>query len=154
MYSGWHLLQTEVYVIQNLYVKFQAGKKTAIVGMNGSGKTTLIKLLCRLYQPTEGKITLNGIDIQDYQYADYLQQIAVVFQDFKLFAYTFGENVAASSEIDVEKVEEALLKAGFGERYQSLEKGTDTYLYKEYDENGVEISGGEAQKIAISRALY
>lgn len=145
---------TEVYVIQNLSVKFQAGKKTAIVGMNGSGKTTLIKLLCRLYQPTEGKITLNGIDIQDYKYADYLQQIAVVFQDFKLFAYTLGENVAASSDMDKEKVEEALSKAGFGERYQSLEKGTDTYLYKEYDENGVEISGGEAQKIAISRALY
>lgn len=145
---------TENDVIHNLSVTFHAGKKVAIVGMNGSGKTTLIKLFCRLYQPTEGTITLNGIDINEYKYAEYLNLISVVFQDFKLFAYTLGENVAASSDMDKEKAAEALSKAGFGERYQSLEKGMDTYLYKEYDENGVEISGGEAQKIAISRALY
>lgn len=145
---------TDEYVIRNLSLRFHADKKVAIVGMNGSGKTTLIKLFCRLYHPTEGTITLNGIDINDYKYGEYLNLISVVFQDFKLFAYTLGENVAASAEADEAKVEEALLKVGFGKRYQSLEQGTGTYLYKEYDENGVEFSGGEAQKIAIARALY
>ena len=145
---------TEEYVIRNLSIKFCAGQKTAIVGRNGSGKTTLIKLLCRLYQPTEGKITLNGIDIREYKYEDYLKLIGIVFQDFKLFSYTLGENVAASMNVDKEKIKEVLDKAGFGVRYQTMEKGADTYLYKEYDENGIDVSGGEAQKIAIARALY
>lgn len=145
---------TDVYVLQNVSLKIQGGSKLAIVGMNGSGKTTLIKLLCRLYQPTEGYITLNGTDIREYQYGEYLNLISVVFQDFKLFAYPLGENIAASNQVDEKKVEEALCRAGLGERYHQMEDGIKTFLYKDYDESGVEISGGEAQKIAIARALY
>lgn len=145
---------SETYVLRNLSVKFQMDKKIAIVGMNGSGKTTLIKLICRLYQPTEGKITLNGVDIGEYKLADYFEKIAVVFQDFKLFGFTLGENVAASADVDKERVEEALTKAGFGERYQTLEDGIQTYLSKDYEASGIDLSGGEEQKIAISRALY
>lgn len=145
---------TNDYVLRNLSVKFHADKKVAIVGMNGSGKTTLIKLLCRFYKPTEGKITLNGIDIHEYKYGEYMGLMSVVFQDFKLFGYTLGENVATSVEADEARVKEVLVKAGFEDRYQKLEEGINTYLYKDYSENGMDISGGEAQKIAIARALY
>ena len=122
--------------------------------MNGSGKTTFIKLLCRLYDPTEGKILLNGIDIQKYNYEEYMSIFSVVFQDFKLFSFSLGQNVAANADYDKARVEYCLKKAGFGERLAQMPNGTDTCLYKDFSENGVEISGGEAQKIALARALY
>ena len=122
--------------------------------MNGSGKTTMIKLLCRLYDPTEGYITLNGIDIQKYDYEDYLKLFSVVFQDFKLFSFSVGENVAASVDYDEDKVWSSLEKAGMLERVKAMPKGLKTPVYKDFEEDGVEISGGEAQKIAIARALY
>lgn len=140
--------------LRNVSMKFKVGQRLAIVGMNGSGKTTLIKLLCRLYDPTEGSILLNGVDIRKYDYAEYISLFSVVFQDFKLFAFNLGQNVAAAAEYDRERAEECLKKAGFGERLATLPEGTETYLYKGYDEQGVEISGGEAQKIALARALY
>ncbi len=145
---------TEVDVLKNVSLKIQPGKSLALVGMNGSGKTTLIKLLCRLYDPTEGKITLNGIDIREYMYEEYLKIFSVVFQDFKLFAFELGQNVAASAEVDEAKTMDCLQEAGFAERLQKLDDGLYTYLYKDFDEKGVEISGGEAQKIALARALY
>ena len=140
--------------LRNVSLKLHVGEHLAIVGMNGSGKTTLIKLLCRLYDPTEGEILLNGVDIRKYDYQEYMSLFSVVFQDFKLFAFRLGENVAAAAEYDKEKVVNCLKKAGLGERLDSMEQGTDTYLYNEYGEEGVEISGGEAQKIALARALY
>lgn len=126
----------------------------AVVGENGSGKTTFIKLLCRLYDPTEGKILLNGIDIKNYDYDEYLSIFSVVFQDFNLFAFSLGQNVATSVQYDAEFARECLEKAGFGERLATMPKGLETCLYKNFDEGGVEISGGEAQKIALARALY
>lgn len=122
--------------------------------MNGSGKTTLIKLLCRLYDPTEGEILLNGVNIRTLSYREYLDVFSVVFQDFGLLALTLGQNVAASEEVDRARAEECLRLASFGDRLDTLPEGLDTYLYRKYDENGVEISGGEAQKIALARALY
>ena len=140
--------------LRNVSLKFHVGQRLAIVGMNGSGKTTLIKLLCRLYDPTEGSILLNGVDIRKYNYSEYISLFSVVFQDFKLFAFNLGQNIAASAEYDREKVMECLNKAGLKERFSSLPSTTETYLYKGFDEKGVEISGGEAQKIALARALY
>ena len=145
---------SENYALRNVNMKFEIGKRLAVVGMNGSGKTTFIKLLCRLYDPTEGEILLNGIDIRKYNYAEYMNIFSVVFQDFKLFSLTLGENVASGSNIDREKVIDCLNKAGFGGRLAEMPNGIDTYLYADYKKDGVNVSGGEAQKIAIARALY
>ena len=140
--------------IHGLNQTIRAGEKLAVVGLNGAGKTTLVKLLCRLYDPTEGQILLNGIDIRKYKYEDYLKVFAVVFQDFQLLAFPLGQNVAASQNYDRERAEKCLRMAGFGERLDSMPEGLDTCLYREFDEKGVEVSGGEAQKIALARALY
>lgn len=145
---------SEGYALKNLSIKFRIGERLAVVGMNGSGKTTMIKLLCRLYDPTEGQILLNGIDIKKYDYNEYLNIFSVVFQDFKLFSFSLGQNVATSVNYDKEKVSACLRKAGLSERLEAMSKGTETALYRDFEEDGVEISGGEAQKIALARALY
>jgi ATP-binding cassette subfamily B protein len=146
---------SENYALRNVNMKFEIGKRLAVVGMNGSGKTTFIKLLCRLYDPTEGEILLNGIDIRKYNYREYMDIFSVVFQDFKLLSLKLGENVAGRTDYDKARVVDCLKKAGFADRLSTLKDGTETYLYKDYDsDNGVDVSGGEAQKIAIARALY
>ncbi len=144
----------ETYALKNVSMKFKVGKRLAIVGENGSGKTTFIKLLCRLYDPQEGQILLNGIDIRKYNYRDYMDVFSIVFQDFQLISQPLGANVAGSSTYDEAKARKALIDAGFGERLETMPDGLNTQLYKDFTENGVEVSGGEAQKIAIARALY
>ena len=114
----------------------------------------MIKLLCRLYDPDEGEILLNGVSIKKFKHYEYSKLFAVVFQDYQLFSFSLGENVAVSNQYDRERVKKCLKAAGFGERFAKLERGTDTFLYKDYEDDGVEISGGEAQKIAIARAIY
>lgn len=145
---------TETYALRHVSLKFKAGEKLAVVGMNGSGKTTMIKLLCRLYDPTEGVILLNGVDIRKYDYDEYLSLFSVVFQDFRLFSFSLGQNVAASADYDAARVTRCLQEAGFGKRLAELPNGLATGLYQDFDRNGIEISGGEAQKIALARALY
>ncbi len=145
---------TDSYALRNVNLKFRVGEKLAIVGMNGSGKTTFIKLLCRLYDPTEGEILLNGVNIQKYDYDEYMSVFSVVFQDFSLFSFQLGEVVASSKRFDENKVRECLKKANFGDRLAGMPEGVHTYLYKGCDQSGIEISGGEAQKIALARALY
>ena len=145
---------SDLWALRHVNMRFKVGKRLAIVGENGSGKTTFIKLLCRLYDPQEGQILLNGIDIRKYRYDDYMNIFSVVFQDFQLICQPLGANVAGSMEYDRERVLKALIDAGFGDRLASMEKGLDTMLYKDLSEDGVDISGGEAQKIAIARALY
>ena len=145
---------SDQYALRDVSMKFEVGKRLAVVGMNGSGKTTFIKLLCRLYDPTEGEILLNGIDIRKYNYEEYMAIFSIVFQDFKLFAFPLGENVAAKVDYDRALALDCLSKAGFADRLSELPRGVETYLYKDYDKDGVDISGGEAQKIAIARALY
>lgn len=142
------------YVLKDVCMKWRIGEKMALVGKNGCGKSTLVKLLCRLYDPTEGEITLNGIDIRKYKYEDYMALFSVVFQDSKLFSFSIGENVAADTEYDRERATDCVTRAGLGERLSGMEKGIDTCLYKNFDEQGVEISGGEAQKLHLARAVY
>lgn len=142
------------YVLNDLNFTIKAGDKIAVVGKNGSGKTTMIKLLCRLYRPTSGTIYFNGVDIWEYSYQEYISLLGVVFQDFCLFGFALGQNVAADEKYDPVGVVECLKNAGFGERFRKMKQGTETILYKDFSEEGVEISGGEAQKIALARALY
>lgn len=144
----------DTYALRNLNLKFDIGERMAVVGENGSGKSTMVNLLCRLYEPTEGYISLNGIDIKKYNYDQYMAIFGVVFQDFALFPFTLGENVAASIKYDADRVTECLNKAGFADKLSTWKNGLNTYLYKNFTEEGVAISGGEAQKIALARALY
>lgn len=154
--------RTENWVLRHVNMKFKIGDKLAIVGENGSGKTTFIKLLCRLYDPTEGKILLNGIDITRYRYHEYMTLFSVVFQDFTLFAFSLGENVAADCTYDPDKVRDCLIRVGMGEKLASLDNdphanekdGLKRSIGKDYDRQGIDFSGGEKQKIALARALY
>ena len=145
---------SETDVLQDVNITLHAGRKQALVGANGAGKTTFVKLLCRLYDPTEGQILLDGTDIREYDYDDYMKLFSFVFQDFRLFAFSLGENIAASESYDAAKAEECIRKAALYDRYQTMPEGLETCLYRDLSEKGVEISGGEAQKIALARALY
>lgn len=153
---------TEKYVLKNISLKFKVGERLAVVGQNGSGKTTFIKLLCRLYDTTEGEILLNGIDIRKYNYREYLNVFSVVFQDFQLLSVGLLENIAAGSGqkgaeaggYDRAKALDALKKSGLSEWLSAHPEGLDTILYQSLEKEGVQISGGEAQKIAIARSLY
>ena len=145
---------SDTYALKNLNMTLNANRRLAVVGRNGSGKTTLVKLLCRLYDPTEGEILLNGTNIKEFDLESYRHLFSVVFQDFKLFPLSIAANVAVSDRPDPEKIRRCLEDAGFGARLASLPMGIDTVLYKDFDEDGVQISGGEAQKLALARALY
>ncbi|QUA52246.1 ABC transporter ATP-binding protein [Aristaeella lactis] len=151
---SFHYPGSETDVLKNVNLTLRAGKKQALVGANGAGKTTFVKLLCRLYDPTEGQILLNGTDIREYDYDEYLNLFSFVFQDFKLFALPLGENIAAAETVDAERAEDCIRKAALYDRYREMPDGLETWLYHDLSEKGVEISGGEAQKIALARALY
>lgn len=154
--------RTETWALRHVSMKFKIGDKLAIVGENGSGKTTFIKLLCRLYDPTEGKILLNGIDITRYRYDEYMSLFSVVFQDYTLFGFPLGENVAADCTCNDAKVRDCLIRAGLGEKLKSLDNDPEAKekdalkraVGREYDNEGIDFSGGELQKIALARALY
>lgn len=145
---------SEDYVLKDVNLKWRIGEKMALVGKNGCGKSTLVKLLTRLYDPTEGEITLNGIDIRKYKYEEYVALFSVVFQDSKLFSFSLAENVAADTEYDPELVESCVRRAGLSERLDTMDNGIETCLYKDFDDKGVEISGGEMQKLCLARAIY
>ena len=142
------------WALRHVSVKFEVGTKLAVVGENGSGKSTFIKLLCRLYDPQEGEILLNGVNIKKYRYDEYIAIFSVVFQDFWLMSHKLGQNVAGSCDVDEPKAIKCLEDAGFGDRLKELPDGLETWLGKDFDENGIVTSGGERQKIAIARALY
>jgi ATP-binding cassette subfamily B protein len=150
----FHYPNNEIIILKNISLKLNIGEKLAIVGPNGAGKTTFIKLLCRLYDPTEGEILLNGINIKKYDYKEYVNLLSIVFQDFKLFSTTIKENVTSGNEEKKELILDYLSQAGLEDRINELEDGIDTYIYSNFGEQGIEVSGGEAQKLAIARALY
>ena len=146
----------ENFALENVNIKIKNNEKLAIVGFNGAGKSTFIKLLTRLYEPTSGEILINGVNINNYNKEKYYQLFSVVFQDINLYAFSIKENVAMTykENIDEHKVYNCLVKAGLKEKIDSLEKGIDTSLLKNLDEEGIDLSGGEAQKLMFARAIY
>lgn len=147
-------LGQEEYVLKDINLTLCDGEKYSLVGENGAGKTTLIKLLMRLYDPTKGRILINGVDIKELDYDSYLAIFSAVFQDFKLFSFSLKENVI-QKETDViadKKVHDLLMQVGMAERLRTLAKGIHTMVFKNFDQDGFEPSGGEGQKIALARA--
>jgi ATP-binding cassette subfamily B protein len=142
------------YALKDVGLTLTGGERLAVVGMNGSGKTTFIKLLTRMYDCYEGEILLNGKEIRLYSPEEYRKLFAVVFQDFKIFSFSAADNVDCGGAEDRQKIVKCLDDAGVGGRISRMPRGIDTYFYKDCDEDGVEISGGEAQKTAFARALY
>lgn len=146
---------SDVYVLRDISFDIKGGEKISIVGLNGAGKTTLIKLLCRLYRPSSGEILVNGNNIYEYDHKSYMEKIAAVFQDYKLLAFSIGENITCKEDYEKDtKVLDLIKEVGLKEKIESLPEGVKSILGKFYDEKGVELSGGERQKIAIARALY
>ncbi|MCF6460222.1 ABC transporter ATP-binding protein [Clostridium sp. Cult3] len=145
---------SDKYVLKDISFDIKGGEKISIVGLNGAGKTTLIKLLCRLYEPNSGEILVNGYNIYDYEYQSYMEKIAVIFQDYKLFAFTVGENITCEEYSEDESIMELIEEVGLEEKINSLPNGLNSLIGKSYDNEGIELSGGESQKIAVARALY
>lgn len=144
-------------VLHDVSFRVERGQKISIVGLNGAGKTTLVKLLCRLYKATEGEIRVNGRNIFDYDYKSYMKTVAAVFQDYKLFAFSLRENITGQAEKvpeEEKRLEKIIEEVGMKEKLGGLPQGLDSLYGREYEETGILMSGGEAQKLAIARALY
>lgn len=142
-------------VLEDISFRIGRGEKISIVGLNGAGKTTLVKLLCRLYHPTAGQIFVNGHDIFEYEHESYMKRIAAVFQDYKIFAFSIEENITCQEiNKNANKTMELIDKVGLKEKIENLPDGIASFFGKAYDEKGIEMSGGESQKVAIARALY
>ena len=153
---SYKYLKAEKYALRHLNLKINAGERLAVVGLNGAGKTTMIKLLLRLYDPTEGTITLNGVDIKKYDREEYYKLFAPVFQDVETFAFPIAENVSMKpgNETDKDRVTKSLDEAGLSDKIAGLKHGIDTYITNIVEDDGIDLSGGEKQKLALARALY
>lgn len=145
---------SERFALKNMNITFRGDEKLCIVGANGSGKSTFIKVLTRLYFPTEGEILLNGVNINEYDYIQYQKLFAPVFQDFSLYILSLGENIVLGNKYDKERLNEVCLKSSLSPLINKLPRNYDTSVFKVFDAEGFEPSGGEGQRIAIARALY
>lgn len=148
--------KAEKYALKDLCLTFKPGERLAVVGLNGAGKTTFIKLLLRLYEPSSGSVLLNGVDIRSFQKRSYYHLFAPLFQEVELFAFPLAENISMNTpeNTDVARAEECLNMAGFGDKLKELPKGVHSEVLKIIDEEGLDFSGGERQKLALARALY
>ena len=140
------------YVLKNVSIKIRPREHLSIVGLNGAGKTTFIKLLCRLYDVSDGEILLDNVNIKEYDIKEYLQILSVVFQDFKLYSFSVKDNITLGKTVSDNTVLSQCELVGIKEKIDSLKNGLDTVLFKDFDKNGIELSGGQQQKIAIARA--
>lgn len=142
-------------VFSHLNLTIHQGEKLAVVGLNGAGKTTLVKLICGFYDPDEGAVLLNGVDIRGYNRRDYYKLIAGVFQDFSVIASSVAVNVAQDAkELDMEKVRDCIEKAGLKKKVESLPRQYETLLDRDVHRGAVELSGGELQRLMLARLLY
>lgn len=148
--------KSDAYALKNLTLTLEPGERLAVVGLNGAGKSTFIKLLLRLYEPAEGEILLNGVNVNRYTRRSYYRLFAPVFQDVELFAFPLSENISMQEPQDTDKdrAVECLVKSGLEEKLKELSAGVDTEVLKVIYDDGTDFSGGEKQKIALARALY
>ncbi len=147
--------KAEKPVLRNISFKVNKGQKISVVGLNGAGKSTLVKLICRMFKVDSGEILVNGKNILDYEYNSYMAKISAVFQDYSIFNFSIRENISCVPEgDDVDKINRLIDEVGLKEKVSELPKGIESRFGKEYDEEGIEMSGGQAQKIAIARAIY
>lgn len=144
----------ENYILNNVSFRVKSGERLCIVGYNGAGKTTLIKLLCKLYQPTTGKILFNGTDIWKIRNKEYYPLLSVVFQDFNIYSLSFKDNICLEGEFEMSRFQNAVTLCGLSNKLKEFPLDMETQITKEYDESGVELSGGEGQKLATARAYY
>lgn len=151
---GFSYPNTGVRVLNNVSITIKAGERLSVVGLNGAGKTTFIKLLCRLYDTDEGEILIDGVNIREYDYDEYMKLFSVVFQDFRLLSFSAKDNVLLGAEVGDEAADAVFEKVGLLDKINSLPKGRDTLMFREFDRDGVQLSGGEQQKLAIARVLY
>ncbi len=154
---SFHYPNAEYYAISHVNCEIKKGDIVSIVGENGAGKSTFIKLLLRLYEPTEGKITINGVDVSRISRSEYAKHFASVFQDYQLMAFSLRDNITlgeGGDQPDEERVDEALRFVNITDKVDSLEKGKDTMIYRDFDPNGYTPSGGEAQRLAMARAVF
>lgn len=146
---------TEKNILEHINLTIHAGEKLAIVGLNGAGKTTLVKLLCGFYDPSQGRVLLNGQDIREFNRKQYYELFSAVFQEFSILDTTIAQTVAQSvSGIDMEKVSDCLEKAGLTAAIQKLPQGVETHIGREVYLDGVMLSGGQTQRLMLARALY
>lgn len=147
--------ESEHYIFRNLNLTIHPGEKLAIVGLNGAGKTTLVKLICGFYDPTEGEVLLNGVNIKQYNRRDYYKHFSAVFQQFSVLDAPIKVNIAQSvSDINETRVKDVLEKAGLTEKISSLSNGINSNVGRYIYEDGIEFSGGETQRLMLARALY
>jgi len=146
------------FALKGISLKIPYGQKVSIVGENGAGKTTFIKLLTRLYKPTKGRVLVNGIDIQSLPIKQYRRLLSVVFQDFSIFAFTIKDNIVLNDnpqkEDDERSIEQIIEQVGLSKKVHALSSGVDTYIETVFDSDGVQLSGGELQRIALARSIY
>ena len=142
--------------LSHVNLTIHPGEKLALVGKNGAGKTTLIKLLCGLYDPTEGQVLLDGEDIRQYNRRDYYKHFSAVFQQFSVLAGTMAENVAQtnSEKVDLPKMWDCLERAGIADKVRELPRKENTHLGREVYLDGIDLSGGQMQRLMLARALY
>lgn len=146
---------TDKEIFRDLNLTLHSGEKLAVVGLNGAGKTTLVKLLCGFYDPDEGRVSLNGTDIREFNRREFYKLFSAVFQEYSMLDITVAQTVAQSvSDIDMERVKDCLEKAGLMEQVRDLPKGIETHLGKMVYEDGVLLSGGQNQRLMLARALY
>lgn len=146
--------RTNLYILKDINLRIRDGEKIAIVGNNGAGKTTFVKLLCKMFEPTNGEILINGININNYNKQEYYKLLSVVFQDYKSFAFSIEENIATQTNVNYDKLDEALVKSGLKEKVYNFSNNIKSNIDKQLETDGVIFSGGEYQKLALARAIY